>query len=82
MIADGVNLTTECVSQEELASVKGKVNQLHSHLHYWQGITIHNILQDHCLSSKVVSYILVEMSHVVTQPIIFGVFNYSWQYSM
>ena len=48
------NSTTECVSQEELAAVKTemerKVDQLHSQLQFWQGVTVDSILQDHCSS--------------------------------
>ena len=48
------NSTTECVSQEELAAVqtevKERVDQLHSQLQFWQGVTVDSILQDHCSS--------------------------------
>ena len=48
------NSTTECVSQEELAAVKTevkeRVDQLHSQLQFWQGVTVDSILQDHCSS--------------------------------
>ena len=49
--ADGKN-STECVSQQELDAVKtemeNKVGKLNSQLQYWQGVTINNIIQDHC----------------------------------
>ena len=51
--ADGNN--TECVSQDELATVKAemerRVDQLHSQLHFWQSVTVDSIFQDHCSSS-------------------------------
>ena len=59
--ADTDNSTTECVSQQELAAVKAeiesKVDQLHSHVHYWQNVTV-NILKDHCspLTSGIYQY--------------------------
>ena len=39
------NIVTECVSQEELATVERKVDELYSQLHYWQNVTI-NILKE------------------------------------
>ncbi|CAI8001679.1 hypothetical protein GBAR_LOCUS3249 [Geodia barretti] len=52
---DGNDSTTECVSQEELASVKAemerRVDQLHSQLHYRQNVTV-GILKDHCSSTN------------------------------
>ncbi|CAI8046030.1 hypothetical protein GBAR_LOCUS25449, partial [Geodia barretti] len=44
--------STECVSQQELAAVRKRVDQLHSQIHYWQSINIRNIVQDHCSSQN------------------------------
>ena len=44
--------STECVSHQELAAVRKRVDQLHSQIHYWQSINIHNIVQDHCSSQN------------------------------
>ncbi|CAI8046029.1 hypothetical protein GBAR_LOCUS25449 [Geodia barretti] len=46
--------STECVSQQELAAVRKRVDQLHSQIHYWQSINIRNIVQDHCSSQNTV----------------------------
>ena len=50
-----VDGSTECVSQEELATVKAemerRVDQLDSQLHYWQSVIVDSIFQNHCSSS-------------------------------
>ena len=61
--------TTECVSQEELASVntemERKVDQLQSQLHYWQNVTV-SAVKDHCSSINTGFYSsLAEVASVI-----------------
>ena len=59
------NIVTECVSQEELATVERKVDELYSQLHYWQNVTI-NILKEQYFPSNQGTLNMCTVAHSVS----------------